>query len=89
LADSIRVWPTMGRIESTSIQEPIILPENPSPFPFQTVMSSASFCGWSARHCDLRVYDMSGRRALPNQAHPGVYIVRAETGATRKVILTD
>ena len=90
LADSIRVWPTIGRIESTGIQEPrVTLPIASSPFPSQTIMSGASFSAWLARHSDFRVYDMSGRQASLNQARPGVYVVRAKTGVTRKVILTD
>lgn len=88
LADTLVIWPRIGWVESTGIQEPrVTLPENPSPFPYPTVMSCASFCGWLARHCDLRVYDMSGRRAQPNP-RPGVYFWRAKTGLTHKLVLT-
>ncbi|MCX6741331.1 MAG: hypothetical protein NTY61_02960, partial [Candidatus Parcubacteria bacterium] len=88
LADTLVIWPRIGWLESTGIQEPrVTLPENPSPFPRQTIMSCTSFSIWSARHRDLRVYDMSGRQA-PSNPRPGVYIVRVQTGLTSKVVLT-
>ena len=89
LADTLVIWPHIGWLEPTGIQEPRgTLSGNSSPLPHQTMMSCASFCGWLARHSDLRVYDMSGRQVPPNQTRPGVYIVRAKTGLTHKLVLT-
>jgi hypothetical protein len=89
LADTLVIWPRIGWLESTGIEEPqVILPENPPSLPYPTAMSCASFCGWLARHSDLRVYDMSGRQVQPNQVRPGVYFWRIKIGPTHKVVLT-
>ena len=92
LADTLIIWPRIGWLESTGIQEPrATLPENPPSLPHPTVMSCASFCGWLARHSDLRVYDMSGRQVQPNQARSGVYFWRSDLnpGQVHKVMIVD
>ena len=92
LADTLVIWPRIGWLESTGIQEPqVMLPENLSPLPHQTMMSCASFSAWLARHSDLRVYDMSGRQAPLNQMRPGVYFWRSDSkpGQVHKVLIVD
>jgi hypothetical protein len=90
LADTLVIWPHIGWLESTGIQEPrVTLPENLPPLP--AIMSGASFSAWLARHCDLRVYDMSGRQVPPNQARSGVYFWRSDLkpGQVHKVLIVD
>jgi len=91
LADTLIIWPQIGWLESTGIQEPrVALPIASSPLPHQTMMSRASFCGWLARQKgSLDFYDISGRQAQLSQARPGVYFYRAKTGYSHKLILTN
>jgi len=91
LADSMIVWPHIGWIESTGIQEPRTTPPvSPSLLPPQTIMFCSSFSAWLARpHGALIFYDMSGRRVQPGQVQSGVYFWRAKTGPTYKLILTN
>lgn len=92
LADTLVIWPRIGWLESTGIQEPrATLPENLSSLPRQTMMSCASFSAWLARHSDLRVYDMSGRQVQPNQARSGVYFWRSDLNPSQvhKVMIVD
>ena len=88
LADSMVIWPHIGWLESSGVQEPrATLPENPSSLPRQTMMSRASFSAWLARQKGL-LYDMSGRQVQSNP-RPGVYFYRAKVGPTYKLVLTD
>jgi len=89
LADTLVIWPQIGWLESTGIQEPRILLENPPSPSRQTMMSCLSFSTWLAGHGSLIFYDMSGRRAPLNQMRPGLYFYRAKTGLTHKLILTN
>jgi hypothetical protein len=91
LADTLVIWPHIGWLESTGIQEPRVTPVASSSLPYQTVMSGASFSAWLARHCDLRVYDMSGRQVPPNQARSGVHFWRSDLkpGQVHKVLIVD
>jgi len=89
LADTLIIWPRIGWLESTGIQEPrVTLPENQLLLVRPTVMSCASFSAWSARQKGC-LYDMSGRQVLLSQARPGVYFYRAKTGYSHKLILTN
>jgi len=92
LADTLVIWPRIGWLQPTGVQEPRgTLPENLSLHSHQTMMSCASFSAWLARHSDLRVYDMSGRQVQPNQAQSGVYFWRSDSKPSQvhKVMIVD
>ena len=93
LADTLVIWPRIGWVESTGIEEPqITLPENPSLLPRQTMMSCASFSAWLARtKGSLTFYDPSGRQVQPNQAQSGVYFWRSDSKPSQvhKVMIVD
>ena len=93
LADTLVIWPRIGWLESTGIQEARgILPEGSSPFSCQTIVSGSSFSAWLARtKGSLTFYDLSGRQVQPNQARSGVYFWRSDLkpGQVHKVMIVD
>jgi len=90
LADSMVIWPHIGWLETTGIQEPPINLVAPlSPLLRQTVMSHRSFLARVRQQISITIYDKSGRQVQPTQVHSGVYFWRAKVGSTHKVILTD
>ena len=89
LADSMIVWPHIGWLAATGIQEPRTIPLENEPPLRQTVMSGASFSAWARQQANVTIYDRSGRQVQPLQVRPGVYFWRAKAGLTHRLVLTD
>jgi hypothetical protein len=90
LADSMVIWPHIGWLETTGVQEPPVNLTSPSsPLVRQTVMSRLVFSTWIRQQTSIAIYDKSGRQVQSTQVCSGVYFWRVQGDFTHKVILTN